>query len=131
MAQGAQNPPAVAVVATQQPDVVVIEGVMYYVGGTKSWPRREHLPADADRLENTLVEDVRLEGETPVAFLRSMGNGQTAKVVGYPGGSVVYYGPLAVAAKFKTSDGVEYEEYPLPKDCFRENNDIKHNKFKK
>jgi hypothetical protein len=132
MAQGTPNT-AIAndVPKPTQPDMVVIEGVAYYPGGTRAWPRREHLPADADRLENTMVEAVWLDGNTPMALLRSMVNGQTARIVGYPGGSVVYYSPLPTAAKRKTDDGVEYEEYPLPPECFRENNDIKHNKFKK
>lgn len=138
-----QSPPAPPAPKPEKPvelqaDVVVMDASdgkhrqQYSVGAAVIWPRRAWLEVDANRFDNTLVEDIGVEGGAPFALLRSLLNGQTAKLVGYPGGTVIFYGPEPAAKKLTNEDGeVIGEEYPVPPDCVRVGNDIKHKKFAK
>jgi hypothetical protein len=131
MAQGTQTPSVTVVTSQPRPDVVVINGEQYYLGCPLAWPRRKYAPEDANRLDNCMVEFVALDGEIPSALLRSMVNGQTARVVGYAGGSVIFYSPVPVAKIVKDANGNDIEEYPLPENCIRQEGSIVHKKFAK
>jgi hypothetical protein len=132
-APNAKAPEAVAVVANAptQPDVVVIGEEQFYVGCPMSWPRRSYDPADADRMDQTLVETVELADGVPVVTLRSLVNGQTARIVGLACGQAIYYSPAPKAEKGKNAAGADIEVFPVPAGCVREGNDIKHAKFAK
>ena len=117
-----------------QPDMVVMRStesaqtVQFFPGQAVNWPKRNGAGIDGDRLENSMVETIGVEDGNPVAVIRSLTNGQTAKLVGLAGGVVVFYGPMPkqVLTKVKDAGGndVEVEMYPVPEGCVRKGSDI-------
>lgn len=132
MAQQTQNQSSAEVArpAAASPDIVEIGGQQYFVGGNISWPSRRGLPEDADRLDQTKVEMIGVDGQVPWALLRSMNNGQTAKIVGLAGGVSIAYSKLPVAKVVPGKDGeADRQVFPLPEGCVRRGEDILHRKF--